>query len=118
MTKTLGIHATTALLTGCCGSATLARWGDIHMMYVLGWLLIVGSIAVWFLNLGLGALPISGTLFALGVMLAALGAVVQAVKELEKTLSSEAEKGREAYKIGTESLWKQLDAVRASVVAT
>lgn len=87
------------------------------MMYVLGWLLMLGGGVVFFGG-GLGLLGggVGTALISLGVMLAAVGAVVQAIKELGETVKSEAAKDREAYKTGTESLWKQLDAVRTSMV--
>lgn len=70
------------------------------MMYGFGWLLIIAAIGIWFVGLGLGAAPFSAGLFALGVMLAALGAVVEAVKDLRETVEKEAAQTREALKGG------------------
>lgn len=85
------------------------------MMYVLGWLLILGGIGVWFfLGMLLGS-SVGNAMIGLGVLLAALGAIVQAIKDLAKTVSTEAAKDRDTYKTGVDSLWKQLDAVRSAV---
>ena len=65
------------------------------MMYVFGWLLIIGAIGVWFLGLGLGAAPLSGGMFGLGVLLAALGAVVEAIKHSREAIVLELKALRE-----------------------
>lgn len=83
---------------------------------IVGALITIFGFGAGLLGFGL-ALPLGGSVFSLGVMLAIAGAIVNAIQEHKDAVLAEIRGEREDLRIGFKSLWDELDQVRANTAA-
>lgn len=89
-----------------------------------GVLLVIAGVIVAFLSAGGGLVgfglggAFGGFLVLLGVLIGAAGAIVDAVERQTKVVTSELRALSGDYRKGVESLWSQLDKVRANTAAS